>query len=57
MKKKLTKDQEEAVKVLLTTDPTLVELAEFLSNITGKEYSKEEATYYRRKLKLNIKMI
>ena len=49
MKRRLSKDQEEAVKVILDTEPTTAELAMFLSNITGKQYNSDNARYIRAK--------
>merc|ERR1719450_2079301 len=58
IKKKLTKDQVEAVKVILETEPepTTAELAGFLSNITGKQYSNHDALYVKRRLRLGLKI-
>ena len=49
MKRSLTKDQEEAVKALLETEPTTAELAIFLNNITGKHYNKNDTRYIKIK--------
>ena len=56
IKKKLTKDQVEAVKVILDTEPTTSELAGFLSNITGKQYSNHDALYVKRRLRRGLKI-
>ena len=50
VKRKLTTDQEEAVKALLETDPSYAEIAEFLSDLTGKHYAKREARHIKIRL-------
>ena len=57
-RRRLSKDQEEAVRAILVTKPSLSDLAEFLSNITGKHYNAKSAGDIQRRLSLampNIK--
>ena len=49
---RLSKGQEEAVKALLVTNPSLSQLTEFLNDITGKHYSPDSARCIRRRLTL-----
>lgn len=50
LKKKLTKDQEEAINVLLRTEHSIKDIAEFLCDLTGKEYSIRAARSIKRRL-------
>ena len=52
MRGRLSKDQEEAVRAILPTKPSSSDLAEFLSNITGKQYSTTHAYTIQRRLSL-----
>ena len=49
-RRKLSKDQQEAVKALLETNPSTRDLAQFLCELTGKEYSTKEAHYIKTRL-------
>ena len=51
-RRRLSKDQEEAVRAILPTKPSSSDLAEFLSNITGKQYSTTHAYTIQRRLSL-----
>ena len=55
VKRKLTTDQEEAVKALLETDPSYAEIAEFLSDLTGKHYAEKEARHIKSRLEGKLK--
>ena len=50
IKKKLSKDQKEAVKAFLETKPSNYEVSLFLIDLTGKQYSREDAGVVRRRL-------
>ena len=55
MRRKLSNDQEQAVTALLETNPSNAELAEFLSDLTGKQYSAKEATHIKNRLAIKNK--
>lgn len=54
-KRKLSKDQEDAVKAFLTTDPSNKEVSVLLADLTGKIYSVKEAAGIVKKINMNEK--
>eukprot|EP00090_Calanus_glacialis_P007756 TRINITY_DN16213_c0_g1_i1.p2 TRINITY_DN16213_c0_g1~~TRINITY_DN16213_c0_g1_i1.p2 ORF type:complete len:119 (+),score=33.26 TRINITY_DN16213_c0_g1_i1:452-808(+) len=50
-RKKMTKDQEEAVIAFLESDPSNQEVSLFLKDITGKDYTIRDAGALARKLR------
>ena len=54
-KRKLSKDQEDAVKAFLTTDPSNKEVSVLLADLTGKIYSAKEAAGIVKKINMNGK--
>ena len=49
--KRLSKDQEDAVRAFLETAPSAVEVASLLKDITGKDYSIQDAANISKRLK------
>ena len=51
LNRRLSKDHEDAVRAFLETDPSTVEVAGLLKDITGKNYSTKSASNIMKKLK------
>ena len=49
--RRLTKDHDDAVRAFLDTDPTATEVAQLLKDITGKDYSSQDANNIIKRLK------
>ena len=50
MRKRLSKDQEEVVIALFESKHSYTDVAQFLSELTGKIYSTKEVGYFKRRL-------